>query len=117
MYKPSRHIDSFYVAGFQYHEGLFVFDELNVGTKLQMVQEADNPYDPHAIKLCYEGTMIGYVPRDSNDLISIMMTYGHTDVFECYVVQVNPQASPCKQVRVNVYITDKTNQESQAVYA
>ena len=52
--------------------------------------------------------MLGYVPRDRNEVLSQLLYFGHNDVFECRVLQVNPEENPWKQVRVGVYVTDKS---------
>lgn len=106
MYEPSRHVSTFFVAGFQHHDGALVFDKLKVGTPLQLVPERDNPYDSDAMALSIDGVMIGYVPREENALVSLLDYYGHADVFEVRVLQVNPEASPWEQVRVGLYVRD-----------
>ena len=107
MYEPSKHLKSFHIAGFQHHDGALVLDQLKVGAKLEMVPERDNPHDPEAVALYFADVMLGYVPRDDNGLISLLAYYGHSDVFEARVLQVNPEADPWKQVRVGVYVADK----------
>ena len=106
MYEPSKIITSFHISGFQHHDGVFLLDELKPGKKLAMVAEPDNPYDPSAIVLRYEGTKMGYVPRSENELLAQMMFFGHGGIFEARVQQVNPEADPWKQVRVGIYLVD-----------
>lgn len=106
MYEMSKHVDTFFVAGFQHNDGALVFDQLKVGKKIQLVPEPDNPYDPTAVALFFDKTKIGYVPRDNNSLIALLAHYGHEDVFECRILQVNPEADPWEQVRVGIYVTD-----------
>ncbi len=43
MYEPTKQIDQFPIAGFQYRDGADVLDKLEVGTKLDLVPEFDNP--------------------------------------------------------------------------
>lgn len=105
----SRLFDSFYIAGFQRYDGAFVFNQLQVGTVLSLVPVFDNPYDPDAIALHFNSTMLGYIPREKNSVISQLLYFGHSDVFECRITQVNPDEDPWKQVRVGVYIRDKTS--------
>lgn len=107
MYEPSKHVNTFHVAGFQHYDGALVFDQLSVGTKLDMVPESDNPHDPNAIELRFEGTKLGYVPGSENELMAVMAFYGHADVFEARVIQVDPEAAPWQQVRVGIYVADK----------
>lgn len=101
----SRLFSSFYIAGFQRYEGATVFDQLKVGTALSLVPEFDNPYDPDAIALYFEQTMVGYIPRDLNEAIAQLLYFGHSELFECHILQVNPENDPWKQVRVGIYVT------------
>ena len=79
---------------------------LSRGARLQMVAEPDNPHDPSAIALFFEGKRLGYIPADHNELFAVMMHYGHADAFECVVQQVAPERSPWHQVRAAVYVAD-----------
>ena len=106
MYEPSRNVNSFRIAGFQYHDGALVLDKLKVGKKLNLVAEPDNPYDPNAVAIKYKGVHLGYVPKEQNQLLAQLMHFGHSKVFECRVVQVNKKAAPCEQVRVSIYVRD-----------
>lgn len=107
MYEPSKQIDQFLIAGFQYHEGAEVLDKLEVGTKLDLVPEFDNPYDPNAIAIKYKGVHLGYVPRANNRLLAQMLFFGHDDVVRCKVIQRDKKANPRDQVRVKLYLKDK----------
>ena len=105
MYEPTRNVTSFCIAGFKHHEGAFVLGKLKVGKKLELVPEFDNPYDPCAMAIYRKGVKLGYVPKDENYMLSLLSFYGH-DVFECRVMQVNPEADPWNQVRVGIYVKD-----------
>ena len=107
MYEPLKHVKTFFVAGFQHYDGALAFDQLKVGTVLDLVPERDNPHDPDAIEVRYEDIKLGYVPHADNALLSVMAFYGHADVFEARILQVAPEADPWQQVRVGIYVTDK----------
>ncbi len=107
MYEPSRHVKSFFVAGFQHYDGALVLDKLKPGKKLKMTHCPDNPHDPNAVELRYKKVKLGYVPRTDNADIALMAFYGHEDVFEARVLQVDPEAEPWRQVRVGIYVTDR----------
>ena len=106
MYEPSRHISTFYIAGFQYYDGALVLGKLKPGKRLKMVSEPENPSDPNAIELRYKKAKLGYVPRDENGMLAVMAHYGHAGVFEARVLQVDSEAEPWRQVRVGIYVTD-----------
>lgn len=120
MYEPGKLFDQFYIAGFQYHEGALALGKLKPGKKLKLVAEPDNPYDPNAIRIERKGVHLGYVPRTHNALLAQMLHFGHTDVVECRVMQVNKQATPREQVYVGLYFTDarpKAEKAEQAAQA
>lgn len=106
MYEPSRHLNTFNIAGFQHYDGALVLEKLKPGTKLKMVPDPKNPHDPDAIELHYKKTKLGFVPHGENELLALMAFYGHKNVFEVRVLQVDPSAAPWQQVRVGVYVTD-----------
>lgn len=117
MYEPSKHYDTFFIAGFQYHDGALALGKLKPGKKLNLVPEPDNPYDPNAVALYRKGIMLGYVPKGQNALIAQLAHFGHDNVFECRVMQVNPQADPWEQVRVGIYVTDRREKRSAIAVA
>lgn len=106
MYTPSRHFDTFFIAGFQFHDGACVVRDIQVGNTLRLQLEEGNPHDPNAVGIYYAETLLGYIPRDSNELIANLLRFGHAHVFECRVLQVDTTADPWKQVRVGLYIQD-----------
>lgn len=106
MYEPSRDIMTFCIAGFSHHNGPKVFDELKVGTALELALEPDNPYDPKAVAIFYKGSKLGYIPAKYNFEVYQLMFYGHADLFECFVVQVDPETHPESQVRVRIDVVD-----------
>ena len=85
MYEPSRVLLSFHIAGFQYADGALVLGDLKVGDKLSLCAERDNPHDPEAVAIYYGKTKLGYVPGNEVGPLSLMMYYGHEDVFEARV--------------------------------
>ena len=94
MYEPSRVLLSFHIAGFQYADGALVLGDLKAGDKLTLRAERDNPHDPEAVAIYYGNTKLGYVPGNEVGPLSLMMYYGHEDVFEARVQQVAPRAQP-----------------------
>ena len=97
---------SFHIAGFEYADGALVLGDLKVGDKLTLCAERDNPHDPEAVAIYCGNTKLGYVPGNEVGPLSLMMYYGHGDVFEARVQQVAPERSPWHQVRVGLYVVD-----------
>ena len=100
---------SFHIAGFTYWNGLEVFDKLKIGTKLHLEAEPTNRYDPNAVKILYEETLLGYIPRGSNEEISKFLQLGYTGLFEMRINRITPDTHPEKQISVTVRINKKEN--------
>ncbi len=49
--KPGKkvHLTNFHIAGFGYWEGCEAFEQLKIGTRLDLIREEDNPFDPYAV--------------------------------------------------------------------
>ena len=85
-----------HVAGRRYHDANEVWDELNVGTRISLVKDSENRYDPEAVALVYtniegEDYVIGYIPRSENTEISAFL-------------QKKPDATPEQQLYVTIRI-------------
>lgn len=89
MYEPSKIMQSFFIAGFQYHDGALALKKLKLGKKLELIAEPDNPHDPDAVAIYRKGVHLGYVPGDSNATIAQLLRFGHANVLECRIMQVD----------------------------
>ncbi len=85
--------------------------KLKPGKKLELIAEPDNPHDPDAVAIYRKGVHLGYVPGDSNATIAQLLRFGHANVLECRIMQVDKKADPWKQVRVGIYVTDNRKQK------
>lgn len=98
------------LAGRKYHDVDEVWDQLKVGTVVRLVREADNRYDPNAIAIVYddreqdEEFVLGYIPRDSNDQIAVLLDMGWTDIFECRISRIDPNAHYEQQITLTVKV-------------
>ena len=106
MYEPTRQFMSFCIAGFSHWYGAEHLGELKPGTKLKLVAEPDNPYDPRAVAILLGKVKLGYIPRSMNAEVSQLMFFGHGGIFKCVVTQVDKEAHPEQQVRVSVLVKD-----------
>ena len=111
MYEPSKIMQSFFIAGFQYHDGALALKKLKPGKKLELIVEPDNPHDPDAVAIYRKGVHLGYVPGDSNAALAQLLRFGHANVLECRIMQVDKEADPWKQVRVGIYVADNRKQK------
>jgi hypothetical protein len=64
------------LAGFKYYDGRAFWNEFKVGDALRLVREPHNPHDANAIRVEWEGRMLGYVPRRENAHLARQMDRG-----------------------------------------
>lgn len=103
-----------HLAGAKYHDLDEVLEELKIGTVLQLVHESDNRYDPNAVAVVYtdgEGDeyMIGYIPRDENSELAVLLEMGWGNIFKCTVSRINPEAYYEDQIHLKISILKNEN--------
>jgi HIRAN domain-containing protein len=64
-------------AGLRYHDAKAVWDELQVGDRLALVREPDNPYDANAVRVEWNGHKLGYIPRTENQAVARQIDRGN----------------------------------------
>ena len=71
-----------HLAGRLYHDADEVWDLLRVGTRLSLVRDADNRFDPNAIAVGFplgdgeDDVIIGYVPAARNEVLAKFLDMG-----------------------------------------
>jgi len=94
------------VAGFAFYEGPDVFNNLEIGAKLELLAQPDNPYDANAVSVSFEGRRIGFIPRSDNRKVSKFLYFGHGDILEAVINRITPDAEPEHQVGIVIRIKD-----------
>jgi hypothetical protein len=64
------------LAGFVYYDGKEVWERMKRGDALALVREPSNPHDPNAVRIEWQGRMLGYVPRKDNADLARQMDHG-----------------------------------------
>ena len=110
-----------HLAGRQYHDVDEVWDELHVGTQLELQRDLDNRHDKNAVAVVYrtvdvdtgivEEYLLGYIPGDENETIAQLLEMGWEDIFECRISKINPEAHYENQIRLTIRIV-KNEKES-----
>lgn len=107
-----------HLAGRQYHDCDEVFDELKVGTLLRLERDLDNRYDHNAVAVVYdrpypaaegqtpetEEFLLGYIPSRENETIAQLLEMGWTDIFECRISRIKPEAHYEDQIHLTIRI-------------
>ncbi len=95
-------LERFFIAGFQYHDGPELVEELEAGTELIVIHEKDNPHDPRAVAFHLGGSHLGYVPRQQNRTIAALLDQGAP--LRARITQVDSDADPWHAVEVVVFV-------------
>ncbi|HVY07395.1 MAG TPA: HIRAN domain-containing protein [Burkholderiales bacterium] len=90
------------LAGFQFHEGRQLWNQLKVGDVLTLVREPDNAYDARAVRVDWNGHKLGYVPKAENEAVARQMDRGNK--LEARIVRLNKSRDPWKRVEFEVYL-------------
>jgi len=90
------------LAGFQYHAGAELWNELRIGDVLTLVREPENPYDPKAVRVEWRGHKLGYLPRRENAAVAAEMDRG-TRV-EGRIADLVVHRNPWQRVRIEVFV-------------
>lgn len=107
-----------HLAGRQYHDCDEVFDELKGGTLLRLERDLDNRYNRNAVAVVYdrpypasegetpetEEFLLGYIPARENETIAQLLEMGWTDIFECRISRIKPEAHYEDQIRLTIRI-------------
>lgn len=108
-----------FIRGFSYYDGPKIIDEINTTGMVQLVREPDNEYDNRAIAIYFEGKKIGYLPRESNKTISILMDTNLLE-FHAEITHIEKSASDWEKIRLGVFalkeITSPTDLEQIKPY-
>ena len=99
----------FFIAGVQHHELHEVIEDLNEGDELDLICEPDNKFDPNAIRIEIEDTMLGYVPKKFSAEVSAALEVGHD--LECKITKLTPSAKPWEQCEVAIAQIDIEDDE------
>lgn len=54
------------LAGFRHHAAPRLWPALKAGTTLSLAAESENPHDPGAVAIYWQGKKLGYLPRTEN---------------------------------------------------
>lgn len=90
------------LAGFRYHDAPAVFAEIRPGDALALVREPGNPHDPNAVRIEWQGRMLGYVPRAENSAVAWALYRG--EPLQTRVSRVREHPNPRMRVEFEVYV-------------
>jgi len=90
------------LAGFQYYEGKALWERMKVGDALTLVREPENPHDPKAVRVEWQGHKLGYVPRVDNEAVARQLDRGNR--LEARIVRLTKHRDPWKRIEFEVFL-------------
>lgn len=105
-----------FVRGFRYYEGPKLLDTMQEGALLELVREHNNPYDACAIALHFNNQKIGYIPAESNEVLSKLLDIGIPELI-AEITFLKADAAEWEKVSIAVYVLKEvTNIPPTAAY-
>lgn len=90
------------LAGWRYAEAAEVWPELRIGAPLELVREADNPYDANAVRVQWRGRKLGYVPRRQNAALAWGLDRGAP--MRARISRLTEHPNPAKRLEFEVFL-------------
>lgn len=109
-----------FVRGFQYYEGPKIIKKINKSGLVELVREPDNSYDSNAIAIYFNQLKIGFIPRESNELLSTLLD---TELLQLQaeITHIEPDAHDWEKIHVAIYalkeIKDNNDAEKTAAFS
>lgn len=99
------------IAGFGYTEGPRLLERLATGEALQLVREPDNPHDPRAVRIDWNGYKLGYVPRNDNASVARRLDAG--EPLNARITRVQRGADRWQPVDIEICSVVDTRQQEE----
>jgi hypothetical protein len=90
------------LAGFQYYAGKVRWSDMKVGDFLVLIREPNNPHDPRAVRVEWNGEKLGYLPRAENRAVAAEMDQGGR--VEARISALREAENPWKRVLIEVFV-------------
>jgi hypothetical protein len=90
------------LAGFVYYDGQTVWERLRVGDRLVLVREPANQHDANAVRVEWNGHMVGYVPRRDNADLARQMDHGAR--VEARITELQRLANGRNRISYEIYV-------------
>ncbi len=103
----------FFTAGFGYYEGPKNLNKMKAGDILELVREPNNAYDDCAIALHWNKLKIGFIPADTNQMLSHLLDTDALSLFGT-ITHLEQKAKNWESVAVAIYFLQNTNKNLPA---
>jgi hypothetical protein len=90
------------VAGLTHHEAKLVWAQLKAGDALVLMRERGNAHDDNAVRVEWNGHVLGYLPRSENEAIARQIDRGNC--LQARIVQLGRYRNNRRRLAVQVYL-------------
>ncbi len=90
------------LAGSQFHALEALRPQLQPGDALELVREPDNPHDPLAVRVEWQGHKLGYVPRKENRAVATALDRGER--LQARISRLREEKNPWKRLEFEVLL-------------
>lgn len=90
------------LAGSQFHDLEALRPRLRVGDPLSLVREPENPHDPRAVRVEWQGRKLGYVPRKENRSVAAALDRG--DVLRARIARLREDPDPWRRLEFEIWM-------------
>jgi len=92
-----------FVRGFKFYDGPQLLDTMKEGSLLELVREPGNKYDECAIALHFNNHKIGFIPAESNEVLSRLIDSQVVDLI-AEITHLRKEAATWENVHVAVSV-------------
>ncbi|MFT3734025.1 MAG: HIRAN domain-containing protein [Rhodocyclaceae bacterium] len=89
------------VAGVAYHEAKTVWPRLREGDALEVVRDAGNSHDPLAVRIDWQGHVLGYLPRELSGPVASALDKGMP--LSARIVRLREHPNPRERILIEVF--------------
>ncbi|KFB69607.1 HIRAN domain-containing protein [Candidatus Accumulibacter vicinus] len=90
------------LAGSQYYAVAELWSQIKPGDRLILIREPDNRHDRKAIRVEWNGRLLGYVPRAENRAVAQAIDAG--EKLEARVSRLRDDPNPWRRVEFEVFL-------------
>jgi HIRAN domain len=89
-------------AGLRHYEAKAVWDRLQPGDPLELVRESSNPHDRNAVRVDWDGHVLGYLPQSDNADIARQLDRGQS--LKARIVKLAKYRNHRRKLEIEIYV-------------
>jgi len=89
-------------AGLRHYEAKAVWDRLQPGDPLELVRESANPHDQNAVRVDWDGHVLGYLPQADNADVARQLDRGQS--LKARIVKLAKYRNHRRKLEIEIYV-------------